>query len=196
MGVAYAQYAKHDFSFTANWRLDRMNNFVAHVEWGLGVPYGNSESLPFEKRFFAGGANSVRGWAVRELGPGSFRGQDKTIDYIRQSGDIKLGASIEYRSKLFWKINAATFIDAGNIWTIKEYAEQPEGEFRLDSFYKQIAVSYGLGLRLDFGFFVLRLDGGMKAYDPSGQTMYQRLPLVHPSFSRDFAFHLAVGYPF
>ena len=196
MGVAYAQYAKHDFAFTANWRLDRMNNFVAHLEWGLGVPYGNSESLPFEKRFFAGGANSVRGWAVRELGPGNFRGQDKTIDYIRQSGDIKLGASIEYRSKLFWKINGATFIDAGNIWTIKEYAEQPDGEFRLDTFYKQIAVSYGLGLRLDFGFFVLRLDGGMKAYDPSGQTMYQRLPLVHPSFSRDFAFHLAVGYPF
>jgi len=196
MGVAFAQYAKHDFAFTANWRLDRMNNFVAHVEWGLGVPYGNSESLPFEKRFFAGGANSVRGWAVRELGPGNFRGEDKTIDYIRQSGDIKLGASIEYRSKLFWKINGATFIDAGNIWTIKEYAEQPDGEFRFDTFYKQIAVSYGLGLRLDFGFFVLRLDGGMKAYDPSGQTMYQRLPLIHPSFSRDFAFHLAVGYPF
>lgn len=196
MGVAFAQYAKHDFAFTANWRLDRMNNLVAHVEWGLGVPYGNSNILPFEKRFFAGGANSVRGWAVRELGPGNFRGQDKTIDYIRQSGDIKLGASIEYRSKLFWKFNGAAFIDAGNIWTIKEYAEQPDGEFRFDTFYKQIAMSYGLGLRLDFGFFVLRLDGGMKAYDPSGQTMYQRLPLIHPSFTRDFAFHLAVGYPF
>ena len=195
-GVAFAQYVKHDFSFTANWRLDRMNNFVLHTEWGIAVPYGNSTSLPFEKRYFAGGANSVRGWAVRELGPGKFRGDDKTIDYIKQSGDIKLGASLEYRSKLFWKVNGAAFIDAGNIWTIREYTEQPGGLFEFNSFYKQIAVSYGLGLRFDFGFLVLRLDGGMKAYNPSGRTMYRRLPLVHPDFSRDFAFHLAVGYPF
>ena len=195
-GVAFAQYVKHDFSFTANWRLDRMNNFVLHTEWGIAVPYGNSTSLPFEKRYFAGGANSVRGWAVRELGPGRFRGDDKTIDYIKQSGDIKLGASLEYRSKLFWKVNGAAFIDAGNIWTIREYTEQPGGLFEFNSFYKQIAVSYGLGLRFDFGFLVLRLDGGMKAYNPSGRTMYRRLPLVHPDFSRDFAFHLAVGYPF
>ena len=195
-GVAFAQYAKHDFSFTANWRMDRMNNIVAHLEWGVAVPYGNSTSLPFEKRYFAGGANSVRGWSVRELGPGVYSGDDKTIDYIKQSGDIKIGASVEYRSKLFWKVNGAAFIDAGNIWTIREYAEQPGGEFSFDSFYKQIAVSYGLGLRFDFGFLVLRLDGGMKAYNPAGSTLYRRLPLVHPDMSRDFAFHLAVGYPF
>lgn len=196
MGVAFAQYVKHDFSFTANWRLDRMNNFVAHLEWGVAVPYGNSTSLPFEKRYFAGGANSVRGWSVRELGPGRYKGDDKTIDYIKQSGDIKLGASLEYRSKLFWKVNGAAFVDAGNIWTIREYTEQPGGLFEFDSFYKQIAVSYGLGLRFDFGFLVLRLDGGMKAYDPSGSTSFRRLPLIHPKMSRDFAFHLAVGYPF
>ncbi len=195
-GVAFAQYAKHDFSFTANWRMDRMNNLVAHLEWGVAIPYGNSTSLPFEKRYFAGGANSVRGWSVRELGPGVYSGDDKAIDYIKQSGDIKIGASVEYRSKLFWKINGAAFIDAGNIWTIREYAEQPGGEFSFDSFYKQIAVSYGLGLRFDFGFLVLRLDGGMKAYNPAGSTLYRRLPLVHPDMSRDFAFHLAVGYPF
>ena len=196
MGIAYAQYAKHDFAFTANWLLDRINNLVFHIEWGVAVPYGNSTSLPFEKRYFAGGANSVRGWAVRELGPGKFSGTDKTIDYIKQSGDIKLGASLEYRSKLFWKLNGAAFIDAGNIWTIREYAEQEGGLFELDTFYKQIAVSYGLGLRLDLGFLVLRLDGGMKAYNPSGTTFYRRLPLVHPDMGRDFAFHLAVGYPF
>lgn len=196
LGVAFAQYIKHDFAVTANWRLDRMNNLVAHLEWGIAIPYGNSTSLPFEKRYFAGGANSVRGWAVRELGPGTYQGDDKTIDYIKQSGDIKLGASLEYRSKLFWKIHGAAFIDAGNIWTIREYAEQPGGAFGFDSFYKQIALSYGLGLRFDFGFLVLRLDGGMKAYNPSGKTLYKKLPLVHPSFDRDFAFHLAVGYPF
>jgi len=196
LGVAFAQYAKHDFSFTANWRMDRINNLVFHMEWGVAVPYGNSTSLPFEKRYFSGGANSVRGWAVRGLGPGTYNGKDKTIDYINQSGDIKLGASLEYRSKLFWKVNGAAFIDAGNIWTIREYAEQPGGVFGFDTFYKQIAVSYGLGLRFDFGFLVLRLDGGMKAYNPSGSTMYRKLPLVHPIMDRDFAFHLAVGYPF
>ena len=195
-GVAFAQYAKHDFSFTANWRLDRTNNLVAHLEWGVAVPYGNSTSLPFEKRYFSGGANSVRGWSVRELGPGTYHGDDKVIDYIKQSGDIKLGASVEYRSKLFWKVNGAAFVDAGNIWTIRDYVEQPGGVFGFDTFYKQIAVSYGLGLRFDFGVLVLRLDGGMKAYNPSGTTFYKRLPLVHPSMNRDFAFHLAVGYPF
>ncbi|MBQ9385966.1 MAG: BamA/TamA family outer membrane protein [Bacteroidaceae bacterium] len=196
LGVAFAQYVKQDFAFTANWRMDRMNNLVAHVEWGIAVPYGNSTSLPFEKRYFAGGANSVRGWAVRELGPGTYKGDDRTIDYIKQSGDIKLGASLEYRSKLFWKVNGAAFVDAGNIWTIRDYTEQPGGVFGFDTFYKQIAVSYGLGIRFDFGFLVLRLDGGMKAYNPSGKTLYKRLPLVHPSMDRDFAFHLAVGYPF
>ena len=196
MGIVYSQYAKHDFSFTANWRMDRINNLVFHMEWGIAVPYGNSTILPFEKRYFAGGANSVRGWAVRELGPGTYQGEDKTIDYIKQSGDIKLGASLEYRSKLFWKINAAAFVDAGNIWTIRDYPEQKGGMFSFDSFYEQIAVSYGLGLRFDFGFFVLRFDGGMKAYDPAGETLYRKLPLFHPKFSRDFAFHLAVGYPF
>ncbi len=195
-GVAFAQYVKHDFSFTANWRLDRTNNLVAHIEWGVAVPYGNSTSLPFEKRYFSGGANSVRGWAVRELGPGTYHGNDKVIDYIKQSGDIKLGASVEYRSKLFWKINGAAFVDAGNIWTIRDYEEQPGGVFGFNTFYKQIAASYGLGLRFDFGILVLRLDGGMKAYNPSGTTPYKRLPLVHPSINRDFAFHLAVGYPF
>lgn len=196
LGVAFAQYVKHDFSFTANWRFDRINNLVAHLEWGIAVPYGNSTSLPFEKRYFAGGANSVRGWAVRELGPGTYSGDDRSIDYIKQSGDIKLGASVEYRSKLFWKLNGAAFVDAGNIWTIREYPEQPGGAFNFDSFYKEIAVSYGLGLRLDFGFLVVRLDGGLKAYDPAGTTLYRRLPLIHPSFNRDFTLHLAVGYPF
>lgn len=196
MNIAFAQYVKHDFSFTGNWRIDAINNLLLHVEWGIAVPYNNSTSLPFEKRYFAGGANSVRGWSVRELGPGTYLGNDKAIDYIKQSGDIKIGASLEFRSKLFWKLNGALFLDAGNIWTIREYEEQPGGQFFFYSFYKQIAVSYGAGIRMDLGFFVLRVDGGMKAYNPAGNTVYQRIPLLNPNFGRDFAFHLAVGYPF
>lgn len=89
---------------------------------------------------------------------------------LDQSGDIKLDASIEYRSKLFWKFQGAVFIDAGNIWTVREYANQPGGVFKFNKFYKQIAVAYGLGLRLDLDFFILRFDGGMKAVNPAFET--------------------------
>jgi len=196
MGIAFAQYFKHDFSFTANWMTGENGNLLLHAEWGVGIPYGNSTTLPFEKRYFAGGANGVRGWSVRGLGPGIYSGEDGSIDYIHQSGDIKLGCSVEFRNHLFWKLNGAAFVDAGNIWTIREYAEQPGGIFRFDEFYRQIAVSYGLGIRLDFNFLVVRLDGGMKAFNPAGESDREKLPLVHPDFGRDFAFHLAVGYPF
>ena len=111
-----------------------------------------------------------------------------------QSGDIKLDASIEYRTRLFWKFRGAVFVDAGNIWTLREYEDQPGGKFRFNTFYKQIAVAYGLGLRLDLDFFVLRFDGGMKAVNPEEGAV--RLPIAHPKFGRDFAFHFAVGYPF
>ena len=196
MGIAFAQYAKLDFSFTGNWKTDAFSNFLVHMEYGIAYPYNNSSSLPFEKRYFSGGANSVRGWSVRELGPGIYQGGDKSIDYVKQSGDIKIGASLEYRTKMFWKLNSALFVDAGNIWTIHDYDEQPGGKFSFDSFYKQIAVAYGIGVRMDLGFLVLRIDGGMKAYNPAGSTSYQRIPLLHPDLGRDLTLHLAVGYPF
>lgn len=194
--IAYAQYVKGDFDFSKNIAIDNRNSFAIHAGLGVAYPYGNSDMLPFEKRYFSGGANSVRGWAVRTLGPGSFKGNDKNIDFMNQSGDIKLDLNIEYRTRLFWKLHGAAFIDAGNIWTIRDYKEQPGGQFRLNSFYKQIAVAYGLGLRFDFDFLVLRFDGGMKAINPAYTTSKEHFPIIHPKFSRDFAFHFAVGYPF
>ncbi|MEG1686049.1 MAG: BamA/TamA family outer membrane protein [Bacteroides sp.] len=194
--IAYAQYLKGDFDFAKNIVMDTRNSFAFHVGFGLAYPYGNSTMLPFEKRYFSGGANSVRGWSVRTLGPGSFKGNDRNIDFMNQSGDIKLDLSIEYRTRLFWKLHGAAFIDAGNIWTIRDYKIQPGGVFRFNTFYKQIAAAYGLGLRFDFDFFVLRFDGGMKALNPIYESGRDRYPLIHPKFSRDFAFHFAVGYPF
>lgn len=196
MNIAFAQYVKNDMSYTLNWRINQSNNLLFHIESGLAIPYMNSNSVPFEKRYFAGGANSVRGWSVRELGPGTYVGNDKKIDYIKQSGDIKLGASIEYRSHLFWKFNAALFVDAGNIWTIKEYEDQPGGQFLFDEFYKQIAVSYGAGLRLDLNFLVLRLDLGMKAINPNYTSGKEKYPILNPNLKRDMALHFAIGYPF
>lgn len=182
-----------NFDFAKNIRIDHRNSFAFHVGLGIAVPYGNAKTIPFEKSIFFRRANSVRGWAVRDLGPGSFSGNGNLLD---QSGDIKLDASIEYRSKLFWKFQGAVFVDAGNIWTIRNYANQPGGVFKFDKFYKQIAVAYGLGLRLDLDFFILRFDGGMKAVNPAFETKKERFPIIHPKFSRDFAFHFAVGYPF
>ena len=132
---------------------------------------------------------------MRELGPGNYRTEDRKIDYIKQSGDIKLGASIEYRKHLVWKLGGALFVDAGNIWTIKEYQEQIGGVFSSD-FYKQIALSYGAGLRVDLSFLVVRLDLGIKAINPSGTDRGERYPILHPNLKRDMALHLAVGYPF
>jgi len=194
--IAYAQYVKADFDFTHVARFSPNNSLAFHLLLGVAYPYGNSDMLPFEKRYFSGGANSVRGWNVRELGPGGFKGKDGRIDFINHSGDVKLDASVELRNHLFWKFHSAIFVDAGNIWTIKKYADQPDGEFRFDKFYKQIAASYGLGLRLDLDYFVVRFDFAMKAISPSYTTKREHYPLLHPKMSRDLAFHFAVGMPF
>lgn len=194
--IAYAQYAKLDFDFSKSVRFDERNSLAFHLGAGVAVPYGNSNILPYEKRYFSGGANSVRGWSVRGLGPGRFSGSDGRVDFIRQTGDLKLDFSAEWRTHLFWKIDGAAFVDAGNVWTLRDYEEQPGGQFKFDTFWKQIAVSYGLGIRLNFGYFILRLDGGMKAINPAVESGAGHYPIIHPDFSRDFHLHFAVGLPF
>ena len=194
--IAYAQYAKFDFDYTHLVQFDKRNALALHAGIGVAYPYGNSTVLPFEKRYFSGGANSVRGWGVRELGPGKYRGTDGRIDFINQTGDLKLDLNAEYRTSLFWKFEGAAFIDAGNIWTLRNYEDQPGGQFQLDEFYKQIAVAYGLGLRLNFDYFILRFDMGMKAINPAYESGDEHWAIIHPKFSRDFAFHFAVGLPF
>lgn len=194
--IAYAQYVKFDFDYTHLFQFDKRNALALHAGLGVAYPYGNSTVLPFEKRYFSGGANSVRGWSVRELGPGKFKGTDGRIDFINQTGDVKLDLNAEYRSSLFWKLQGALFIDAGNIWTLRNYAEQPGGQFKFTEFYKQIAVSYGMGLRLNFDYFILRFDVGMKAINPAYESEKEHWSIIHPKLSRDFDFHFAVGLPF
>ena len=196
INIAYAQYAKFDFDYTHLMQFDKRNALALHAGIGVAYPYGNSTVLPFEKRYFSGGANSVRGWGVRELGPGKFKGTDGRIDFINQTGDLKLDLNAEYRTSLFWKFEGAAFIDAGNIWTLRNYEDQPGGQFKLSEFYKQIAAAYGLGLRLNFDYFILRFDMGMKAINPAYETQEEHWAIVHPKLSRDFAFHFAVGLPF
>ena len=196
LNIAYAQYAKFDFDYTHLFRFDDRNALALHADLGVAYPYGNSTVLPFEKRYFSGGANSVRGWGVRELGPGGYKGNDGRIDFINQTGDLKFDLNAEYRTSLFWKFEGALFVDAGNIWTLRNYADQPNGQFRFDKFYKQIAAAYGMGIRLNFDYFILRFDLGMKAINPAYESGDEHWAIIHPKFSRDFAFHFAVGLPF
>ena len=196
LNIAYAQYAKFDFDYTRLIRFDDRNALALHADLGVAYPYGNSTVLPFEKRYFSGGANSVRGWGVRELGPGGYKGNDGRIDFINQTGDLKFDLNAEYRTSLFWKFEGALFVDAGNIWTLRNYADQPNGQFKIDKFYKQIAAAYGMGIRLNFDYFILRFDMGMKAINPAYESGDEHWAIIHPKLSRDFAFHFAVGLPF
>ena len=194
--IAYAQYAKADVDYIHIVPLDSRNQLVLHGDFGIAYPYGNSTVLPFEKRYFSGGANSVRGWHVRGLGPGGFKGTDGRIDFINQTGDVKLDLNMELRTPLFWKFAGALFVDAGNIWTLREYEEQPGGQFKWKNILKQMAAAYGLGIRLNFDSFVVRFDMGMKAVTPAYETRREHSPIAYPKLSRDFAFHFAVGMPF
>jgi outer membrane protein assembly factor BamA len=192
-GIDYSQYLKGDFDFSKGIVAGDRNRLAFHLGVGLAYPYGNAERIPFERRYFSGGANSVRGWSVRSLGPGSM--PKDSASFATQAGDIRLDVNLEYRTKLFWKFELATFVDAGNIWTIRSYPDQPEGKFDVRKFYREIAFSYGLGLRLDFDFFLIRFDTGFKAYDPQKEGS-RRWPIANPNFHSNFAWHFAVGYPF
>ena len=194
--IAYSQYVKVDFDLAKSFLIDEQNSLVFHCGFGIGIPYGNSNILPYEKRYFSGGANSVRGWSVRSLGPGSFVGKDGKVDFINQTGNVKIDLNLEYRTHLFWKLDAAAYIDAGNIWNTRNYEGIDGGQFKFKTFYKQIAVSYGVGLSLNFDYFILRFDTGMKAINPAEPTGKLHYPIIYPNFKRDFAFHFAVGLPF
>ncbi len=194
-GIPYAEYVKTDFDFAPTYRLDENNILAGHIAIGVAYPYGNSIVLPFEKRYYGGGANSVRGWSTRTLGPGTYNNDSLGYDFANKTGDIKLDMSLEYRRKLTKLFELAGFIDVGNVWTVKNYKSQPGGYFQWNSFYKELAAAYGLGVRLDLNFLLLRVDLGMKAHNP-GLPVGARWTIFKPEFRRDFAFHFAIGYPF
>lgn len=192
LNIPYAQYVKGEFDYAFTTVLDDKNRFVYRFNIGVAYPYGNADVVPFEKRFYAGGANSVRGWSVRTLGPGLYKSQTSGTDF-HQTGDVKIDINWEYRFKLFWVLEGAFFLDGGNVWTIKKYEDQLDGAFDFKQFYKQMGYSYGLGLRFDFSFFLFRIDTGVRLYDPvqEGSNKW-RIPMNRD----DFAFHFAIGYPF
>ncbi len=194
-GVPFSQYAKFDLDLRYYDIIDNSNTLAYRIFGGIGIPYGNSESLPFEKMYFSGGANSIRAWNVRDLGPGSYSGGSGTR-FPNQTGDIKLEANLEYRFKLFWVLEGALFLDAGNVWNI--YSDEFSGGlFRFDEFYKEIAFGSGVGTRFDFSFLLLRLDLGVKLRDPAmpdGERWISGFDDL--TWSDDFTINIGIGYPF
>jgi outer membrane protein assembly factor BamA len=194
-GIPFSQYSKLDLDLRYYDIIDNSNTIAYRLFGGLGIPYGNSISLPFEKMYFSGGANSIRAWNVRDLGPGSYSGGSRTR-FPNQTGDIKLEANIEYRFKMFWVIEGALFIDAGNVWNLNS-DEFEGGLFRKDQFYKEFAVGSGVGARFDFSFFIFRLDLGLKLRDPALPDGDRWIPGNRAlTWQDDFTINIGIGYPF
>lgn len=199
----FAQFVKADLDISYNRFVSNRLRLVMHAMAGVGLPYGNATIMPFEERFFAGGSNSMRGWGARTLGPGKY--YSLINSFLTQNGDVKLELNAEARFKMFWVLEGAFFVDAGNVWTIKAYEEQEGGEFSLKNgkFLSEIAVNYGVGLRLDFDYFLIRFDLGVKLYDPRYDDPQERWALTKRyGGGRDhrldspFAIQFAIGYPF
>ena len=174
--------------------LDEYNAIVGRAFIGVGLPYGNFDLLPFEKQYFTGGANGIRAWQVRSLGPGTYKANE--TDYPNQSSDIKLEANLEYRFKLTGFLEGALFLDAGNIWAINEKDNREGAQFKFNQFYKQIAIGTGTGLRFDLTYFIFRLDLGLKLRDPSHDLNKNWIIGTRPFKSEDLNLSFAIGYPF
>jgi Omp85 superfamily domain len=194
LGVRYSQYVRGEFNITYHNVINKNNKVVYHFGTGVVAPFANAEIVPFEKRFYSGGANSIRGWAEGTLGPGTYKRFDGKMRDFNQVGDIKLEMNMEYRAKIWRWFEGAAFIDAGNVWTIKDYKSQAGGAFHLNSFISEIAIAYGLGLRADFSFFIFRADLGVKLRDPALEP--EARWRLSPSFKQDVAIQIAFGYPF
>ena len=197
----YAQFLKLETDFTKTWTLDRQSKLVAHVNAGVIYPYGNSDWVPNSELFYVGGANSIRAFAVRELGPGAFPGvTDKAYSYLLQNGDIKLVCNLEYRRQLFGSLYGAIFLDAGNVWTMqtffreKDWEERYSTKFKLHNLPQQMALGTGFGLRYDLDFLILRIDWGLGLHVPydTDKSGYFN---AH-TFKAHQTLHFAIGYPF
>ena len=196
-GSPFAQYVRAEYSFGKTWRygFNDEKAIATRLLIGGGYAYGNSSALPYEKQFYAGGASSMRGWQARALGPGGEEA-DKTFIIPSQTGGVKLEANIEYRFKMVWKLEGALFADLGNVWNIQGDDTSGPGYFRFKDFYKGLGADWGLGLRVNLEFILLRLDWGLKMYDPSleeGSRIVAPQDWLRRGGS---ALHFGIGYPF
>jgi outer membrane protein assembly factor BamA len=191
LGLEFAQYAKLDADFRYHFKLTTEQTIATRLFAGYGIPYGNSEVMPFSRQFFAGGAYSVRAFQIRSLGPGSYDPPgDDNLSYYDQMGNIRLEANVEYRFPVYQFLKGAVFADAGNVWNTEDNNSLPGGEFESD-FIKEFGIGVGAGLRVDIQSFVIRFDLGFPVHTPwyeEGERWEFRF--------KDPVFNFAIGYPF
>jgi hypothetical protein len=197
-GIRYFQYLNSDIDLRYNKLISPMNRLAYRFYLGIGRAYGNSRDMPSEKMYFGGGPNGIRAWSIYTLGPGS---DDTSFVYGTRLGDLKIESNIEYRFKLFWRMEGALFIDAGNIWTRRNYPNHHGDTFRWNTFIDDIAVGSGIGLRFDFSYLLFRTDFGFKLRAPSIQNGSKWIDFNYPyrsdkKFIDRWTFQFGIGYPF
>ena len=198
IGVPFAQFMKVNSEFRYHYRINKNQMIASRIAGGVIWAYGNSTIAPYTEQFYIGGANSIRAFTARGVGPGGYHPDDKEEQkyaYIDQVGDIRLEANIEYRFRIIGDLHGAVFLDAGNVWLMKgDDDNRPNAQFKLKDVPKQIALGTGAGLRYDMNFLVFRLDCGVALHDPwdTGKKGYYNIP----KFKDSLALHFAIGYPF
>lgn len=193
-GVPFAQFVKASAQYTHRFQLTPRSCLATRVFAGIVYSYGNASTAPYNDLFSIGGANSIRAFSIRSIGPGSYHPVRSSYSYIDQTGDLKLEANLEYRFPIIANLYGAAFLDAGNVWLIKENSNQPGGKINMSEFGKTIALGTGVGLRYDLDFLVLRFDLGIGIHAPydTGKSGYYNMP----SFGKSLGYHFAIGYPF
>jgi outer membrane protein insertion porin family len=201
-GSPFSQYLRGDIDIRYYMRVGRQARYITRLIAGIGIPYGNSSTLPYVKRFFIGGTNSIRAFGARTLGPGSFIPEDTQSAYfVDRTGDIRIEINAEYRFPLVSILKGALFIDAGNIWLLRDSKEMPGAQFLADTFLDEIAVGAGSGIRLDASFFVLRFDVAFpmrKPFLPKDERwVLGDIDFGSAGWRKDnLVFNIAIGYPF
>ena len=190
--IPYSQYIRPDLDFRFYNQFGKGYSIVYRFLGGIGIPYGNSKVLPFEKAFIAGGANDMRGWRMGDLGPGTFH-NDTLSQNFGQLGDMQLQFQIEYRFPIYSFLKGALFTDIGNVWLIHPSPDLPGGTFKFDTFVSELGIDVGVGLRLDFEFFIFRLDPAVPIRMPSApgnRWYFNKLQF------KDIVWNFGIGYPF
>ena len=191
LGVPYAQYVRLGTEWTRYHYIGNKSSFVSRLLLGIGLPYGNSISMPYEKSFFGGGPTSMRAWQLRHLGPGAYYGSE---DMLERVGDLQLVLNLEGRFPIVGIFEGALFADIGNVWLLNASEQYPGGEISWNSIPTQLAVGIGFGLRLSVSIATLRLDLGIPLYDP-GYTPSQRFRPPHWHFNQIVS-NFGINYPF
>lgn len=187
----YAQFLRLETNFRKTWQISEHSQLVGHLSGGVVWTYGNSDAAPYSEQFYVGGANSIRAFNTRSIGPGSYYTKEAGYSYLDQTGDIKLLANLEYRPRIFGNLYGAIFLDAGNVWALRDDGYRTGSVLKLKSLPSQIALGTGVGLRYDLQFFVIRIDWGIALHSPYKGGFYNL-----PSFKDGQCINFAIGYPF